>query len=360
MRLIIDIGHPGHVHLFRPFAVKMAKEGHNVLFTCRQKEFVTELLTFYGFQFINLGKHRKNKLNKILGLFIFEIRLLAISLKFKPDIFLSHGSFYAAHIAWLIRKPHISFEDTFNFEQIKLYKPFTKIILSSDYQQPDLGKNNIRYKGYHELAYLHPNQFKPDIRVLNELGIDKDERYVIIRFVSWNATHDSGHKGMSLENKIKTVKEFIKICKVFISSEKDLPEELKKYKFPLAPEKMHDVLAFASLVFGESATMVSEGVVLGTPGIYLDNTGRLYTKEQQEKYDLVYNFSESEIDQEKAIEKGIELLLNKSLKKDWEFKKNKMLSEKIDVTAFLIWFVENYPKSVKIMKENPDYQLRFK
>ena len=37
-----------------------------------------------------------------------------------------------------------------------------------------------------------------------------------------------------------------------------------------------------------------------------------------------------------------------------------MLADKIDVTAFLVWFVENYPQSFQIMKENPDYQLRFK
>jgi len=37
-----------------------------------------------------------------------------------------------------------------------------------------------------------------------------------------------------------------------------------------------------------------------------------------------------------------------------------MLSEKIDPTAFLIWFMENYPGSVKIVKNNPEFQSRFK
>ena len=37
-----------------------------------------------------------------------------------------------------------------------------------------------------------------------------------------------------------------------------------------------------------------------------------------------------------------------------------MLADKIDVTAFLAWFVENYPGSAKIMKENPDYQQNSK
>jgi len=36
------------------------------------------------------------------------------------------------------------------------------------------------------------------------------------------------------------------------------------------------------------------------------------------------------------------------------------LLDKIDVTAFLVWFVEYYPKSAKIMKENPDYQYNFR
>ena len=37
-----------------------------------------------------------------------------------------------------------------------------------------------------------------------------------------------------------------------------------------------------------------------------------------------------------------------------------MLSEKIDLTAYLTWFLENYPESFKIHKEEPEYQERFK
>jgi asparagine synthase (glutamine-hydrolysing) len=60
------------------------------------------------------------------------------------------------------------------------------------------------------LAYLHPTYFTPDKSILNELNINENEKYVIIRFVSWNATHDFGHKGISYENKLKAIKEFEK------------------------------------------------------------------------------------------------------------------------------------------------------
>ena len=55
---------------------------------------------------------------------------------------------------------------------------------------------------------------------------------------------------------------------------------------------MDDAIASASLLYGESATMASEAAVLGVPAIYLDNTGRCYTREEEEKYGLVFNFTE--------------------------------------------------------------------
>jgi hypothetical protein len=259
-----------------------------------------------------------------------------------------------------MHKPHISFEDTFNLEQIRLYKPFTRAILTGDYPHPLKSRKVVRFPGYHELAYLHFNRFTPDENVIKELGLHADEPFIIVRFVSWTASHDFWHLGISLANKIAAIDIFSTHSRVFISSELPLLPELEKYRFPLPPYRMHHAMAFASLIFGESATMASEGAMLGIPGIYLDNTGRLYTREQEEKYNLVFNYTEKYEDQQKAIEKGIELLHTDGLKKEWKKRRDKMLSEKIDVTSFLVWFIESYPDSHRIMKENPNYQYTFK
>lgn len=360
MKILVDIGHPAHVHLFKHFAWEMQERGHNILFTCRDKEFEIQLLTNYGFKFINFGKKYKSTLGKILGMFIFDFKELMVSLKFKPDILISHGSIYAAHAAWFLRKPHISMEDTYNFEQIRLYLPFTKHVLTSDYEIPLKSKKLIKYAGYHELAYLHPNHFTPNKSVLNELGINQGEKYVIIRFVSWNASHDIGHKGISYENKLKAIKEFEKYAKVFISSEGKLPQELEKYRIKIKPERMHDALAFSSFIFGESSTMAEEAAMLGVPSIYITTNNTLYTLHLERDYDLIFNYSETEEDQLKAIEKGVELLKSEGLKNEWLVKRNKMLAEKIDVTSFMVWFIENYPKSKRIMQGNPDYQYIFR
>lgn len=148
--------------------------------------------------------------------------------------------------------------------------------------------------------------------------------------------------------------------KVFISSESELPVSLKPYQLIIPPYRIHDAIAFASLLFGESSTMAEEAAMLGTPALYIYNNSTFYTTHLENKYQLMFNFSESEEDQIKAVELGKNLLSEPKTKADWAIKRQKMLNEKIDVTAFLIWFIEKWPDSYKIMKENPGYQERFK
>ncbi len=355
MKILIDIGHPAHVHLFRHFAQEMTKKGHKFLFTTREKEVAVHLLKHFGFDFVSFGKPYKSLPGKLFGLVKFNLKLLKVSMRFKPDLFISAGSFYASHISFLMHKPHITFEDTGNMEQVKLYLPFSEVILVPKAFHKDLGPKQIRYSGYHELAYLHPNQFKPNSDILKQLCVEKDETYIVIRFVSWNASHDAGQVGFSLERKIELVQKISKYGKVFISSEGDLPAELEQFRVGISPEYIHDAMAFASLYIGEGATMASECAALGTPAIYV-NSITAGTLEEQENYGLLYGFRSSD----GVIEKALEILKNPEEKKKWKSRQKKMLSEKIDVTAFMVWFVENYPESKDIMKKDPDYQDRFK
>jgi uncharacterized protein len=310
-------------------------------------------------QYIPYGKPFKNSIGKIFGLFQFDTHLFKISRKFNPDLFFSHGSIYSSHVAFLMHRPFITFEDTGNMEQILLYKPFSKVILTPHSFKRNLGKKQIRFNGSKELAYLHPNYFKPDPNVLYELGVQPDEKYVLLRFVSWNASHDIGHKGITYKNKIAAIIEISKYAKVFISSEAELPADLKKFQIKISPEKILDVMYFAQLLYGESATMASECAVMGTPAIFINNASISYTKEQEEKYSLVYNFSESKEDQIQALNLAIDLIRTPDIKNIWRVKSKKMIEDQIDLTAFMIWFVTNYPSSIEKLKKEPGFSKTF-
>ena len=219
---------------------------------------------------------------------------------------------------------------------------------------------NISYKGYHELFYLHPKYFTPDPSILKEIGINQFESFFVLRFVALKGHHDAGHSGIVYGQKKRLIELLKPYGRIFITSEEEIEPEFEEYRLPIAPEKIHTLMYYATMFLGDSQTMTSEAAVLGTPAIKCNSfAGRLSVpNEIEHKYKLCYSFPPEDFD--KMVEKIKALLRFPHLKQEWQHRRKKMLSEKIDVTAFLVWFVENYPVSAKIMKENPDYQWNFK
>jgi len=290
MRYLIDIGHPAHVHIFKNIVLDMQNRGHEFFFTVREAENETILLDKYNFSYHIIGCKRKGTVNKIIGIFIFSWRIFRIGLKFKPDIFLSHGSMYAGYASFIFRKPHIALEDSGNMEQIRLSLPVSNAILSPDILPVDLGAKQIRYRGYHELMYLTPKYYVQDSSVFSLLGIPRGTPYAIIRFVSWEASHDIGKSGLSSDEKIDLINFLSGRVKVFISAERQLSEELDPYRIDIPFDRMHDVLANALIYIGEGATMASEAGILGIPSFYVSNIKRCYIDDQI-KYGSVYKYS---------------------------------------------------------------------
>jgi predicted glycosyltransferase len=359
MTIAVDINHPADVHFFKNFIWAMEKRGHDILTTATEKDVSFKLLNNYGFEYVNLGSYGNSLIKKLLNVPVTDLKMYKAVKSFKPDIFVGLGSIRAAHLSKMFRSPCIAFENTeHSTGQYFLYAPFTDVICTPSCFKKDLGKKQIRYRGYKELAYLHPTYFTPNPAVLDEIGLSKDDTFIILRFVSWSASHDVGQHG--IKNKIELVRVLEKYARVFITSEGQLPKELEKYNIKVSPEKLHDLLYYASLYIGEGSTTASECAVLGTHAIYV-NTLRLgYTDEEEEKYNLVYNFSEGKTMEKQAFDKALELLKNNNLRREGKRKRERLLKDKIDVTAFMVWFIENYPESFYKIKENPEIQLEFR
>jgi hypothetical protein len=123
---------------------------------------------------------------------------------------------------------------------------------------------------------------------------------------------------------------------------------------------MHQILANAEFLICDSQSMSIEASMLGVPSIRFSSfAGRISVLEELEhRYELTFGVNPSE--PQKLFKKLEELLMNKNLGVDFQERRRKMLKDKIDVSAFIVWFIENYPESVQIMQENPEYQDRFK
>ena len=340
---MIDILHPAHVHFFRNFIKEMEKRGHEILVTARKKDVALDLLRLYKIKHHVLSELKPGRLNMILELIQRDIRFIRLARKFHPDITIGLMGATISTTNPFLKSKCIVCWDT----EHSIFTNFFAFLLSDVVITPDCyeGKvfkihgKKIGYTGYHELMYLHPNKFKPNPAILKKAGLKKNEKFFIIRFVSWHASHDSGDEGFA--DKMSFVKELEKYGRVLITSEDKLPKEMERYRIKVPADKLHDLLAFSNLYVGESATIASEAACLGVPAIFLSTSKRGYTNEQERKYGLVFNFSE----QEKAMKKALELLERKNLKQEFMEKRRRMLKDKIDSTSWLVDFVEGYYKN---------------
>ena len=282
---------------------------------------------------------------------------------------------YTTIAAKLCGVKHIIIDDTEHAaEQVKVLSNRAEAILLPECFWFQLRKDEIRFPGNIELHYLHPKRFCP-APVWDLLGIEKGTRFAIVRFVKWDAWHDTQLVGgFSLEQKRELIKRLSKHLRVFISSESELPTDLEPYRIHIPIERMHDVQAAAALFVGESATMASESVVLGTPAIYIDEVGRGYTDEEAREgllwmYRPVPNRSALKSDEPSWISGGVKECIDKAEeiasaefdRETYAKRHEAWMATKIDCTGFLTYFIEGYPATVKEVKNaDEEFWRRFK
>jgi predicted glycosyltransferase len=336
MRLLFDLGHPAHVHLFRNLIKRVTCEGGDVLAASRDKDVTVDLCKAYEIPQRVLSRAYSG--NFITGFREFvqrTVKLLRIAQRFKPDALLG-TSMSIGPVGRIMRRPSFVFNED-DAAYVPLFANFvypacTHVVTPDCLKHEDYGAKHLMYPGYHELAYLHPDHFKPDPAVPRSIGLDIDKPYYIIRFVSLKAHHDMRAGGLSFEAAKKLVNMLSNHGRVLITTEGQLHDEFKNYQFPLPPEKLHDVLAFASMYIGDSQTVSIEAAVLGVPGMRCNTfVGRITCLEELEKkYGLTVGFLPGETDM--LIAKTQEWIADlENVKRQMQTRRTKMLEEKINL-----------------------------
>ena len=344
MKVLFDIGHPGHVHYFRFVIKELQEKGHEVIVTARQRDIIFSLLDFYKIPYINRGNGSNTRFGKLFYMLKADMLLLKKCFNNKPDLFISFSSPYAAQTAWLLNRPHIAVNDTEHTDKIHslfTYK-FSKYVLTPSSYQNDLGKKHLKFNNIMEGIYLNEKVFTPDISIYEDLNIKQYQPFVFIRFVSWNAHHDFGHSGLNLESKRRLIQILSRKYIIFISSEDKMPEEFKSLEIRIAPEKMHSVLYYASLFVGESGTMASESAYLGTPSVYINSLPLMCYLKLEQKYNLLKHFSSSE----GVVEYVKEIIKDEELKDNAKFNSTVMKKSFINANNFFSDLIINFPKSI--------------
>jgi len=366
MKLLIDILHPAHVHVFRNLAAELNARGHEVRFTLREKECARELLDAYGIPYEILSRQRRGT---ALALEMAErtIRLCQVVARFRPHFLagiMGPSIAVAGRLRRLAGDPVRTaiFYDTEMATVTNWFAyPLADYVCTPDcYHRPVRG-HHLTYPGYHELAYLHPGRFAADPAVVRAAGLDPDQRYFVVRFVSYGASHDIGTTGMTMAHKRALVRLLAERGRVVISSEGPLPADLEPLRLAIPAAAIHHILAHASLLVGESATMASECAVLGVPAVYISPVGRGYTDEQETRYGLVFNFTGGRF-------RGDWLSAVRGLADDPDLRaraqaaRTRLLEEKIDTTSWMLDFfaaegAQHFPAAADPQRPAPVSQM---
>ena len=361
MNILIDINHPAHVHLLRNAYKILEDKGHQVIVAVKEIPSAMKLLDLYSIPYVNIGKKNDALGKKGLDQLAYDRRLLKLARQHHIDLGIG-SSINIPHVSKMSRMKNIILDDDDDAAEplfVKFGHPFADAILTPS-AITRKSKKAVYVASYHELAYLHPNRFVPDPCVLRDAGVEEGEPYFILRFNAFKAHHDIGAEGLSIENKHRLVNSLKSKGKVLITTERDIDDEFKPYQLKVSPEKAHSLMYYATMLVGDSQTMTSEAAVLGTPAVKCNSfAGRLSVpNELEQKYGLCYSFLPEQ--HEAFFAKIDELLSMPDLKGEWQLRRKRMLADKIDYSGFMVWFIENYPESQRIMQESPEYQSRYK
>lgn len=331
MRVLIDVLHPAHVHVFRHFRSQLLDAGHEVLVTARDKEVVVELLEADGIEHHVLSVQRSGSAALASELVSRTTKLVRLARRFRPDVLTGIMGPSIAPAGRILRVPSVVFYDTelATVTNRWVYPMASAVCTPDSYAGPVRG-NHVTHPSYHELAYLHPDVFEPDPGRLVDFGITPP--FSLLRFVSWEASHDVGERGLALDQKLALVERMRDVGQVVVSSEGPLPPELEPLRLRGPASEIHHVLAAASLLVGESGTMSSEAAVLGTPAVLFAPRGA-GVFDDQERYGLLHRIrSYSVADALETIDRTLgdpQALVDG---------RRRMLEEKIPLTPWMLDF----------------------
>ncbi|MFC4989440.1 DUF354 domain-containing protein [Saliphagus infecundisoli] len=356
MKVVLTIQHPAHVHFFRHAIGELEAGDDEVFVFARENDLAVPLLERYGIAHEVLAGPPSSMAGLAAVQATYELRLLRRARAIEPDVMAAIGGVAVAHVAPLVGARSVVFVDNEGVASHRLMAPFADVICTPRRFEGDFGEKHRRYDGYHELAYLHPDRFEPDPDALRERGVEPDDRYFLLRFRRWDALHDVGEAGLSRAGKRRLVSELADRGTVYITSTDPLPDAFEPYRLPVAPERIHDLLYYADLYAGDSATMATEAAVLGTPAVRVQSfAGR--DRDMSNFRELAgYGLLRSTPDEDRAIDSA--LALADAPPGRQSARRDRLLAEKIDVTEFLVSLLRAQNRSGDGRSSHPRPRIR--
>lgn len=342
MKYLIFTNTPAHVHLYKHAVRKLDDRGHDVLVLGRRYSCTEDLLEYYDLPYRIYGTLDTTKYSLFRQLPKHYLGAFRAARRFDPDCIFGYGG-YAAHTGFVVRTPTMLILDSepTTLDHI-VSRPFARAIFTPHAFEKDLGAHHYRFRGFKELAYLHPDIYEPSVDIRDALDLGPDERYVLLRFNAFGSHHDIGHSGFSVAQRRDLIERLGESGTVLVSDEggeMDL-ETTDARPFDLHPALVHDAIADAHLLVTDTQTMATEAALLGTPAIRSNSFvsgSDMGNFRELGRTGLIYNLEAFD----EVLDTALDILSDDDVKDTWRRKRDEYLTDKVNLTDLILEVAAN-------------------
>lgn len=275
MKVWFDCTAAAHPVVLRPVIERFRERGDEILVTARENGETVGNLDRLGIPHVVVGEHGgAGKFGKAWALGNRSARLARPVWKFRPDLAVAHGSVDLAVLSKVFFIPSAQMQDyEFAGLQRKIaWRVAKRVLVPDSIPVERLVKAGakegklVRFPGLKEDYYLA--DFRPDLSVPEELGVDLERVLVIVRPPPENAAYHADNP--LYEEVIDRLAVAENVTAVIIPRTPSQGERARAKNSPnlIVPERAVDaqtLIAFADLVVSAGGTMNREAVALGTP-----------------------------------------------------------------------------------------------
>jgi predicted glycosyltransferase len=290
LKIWVDLTNSPHVLVLRPVIDVLRADGHDVTVTARDFAQTLALLERYKMPHKAIGRHRgEKKLAKGVGLLSRSAALWHFARGKGFDLAIGHGSNDVTVAAKLLGVPSVTmFDYEWAKEQHSINCRFAARTIVPDAIDPRVldqyGANGkvYQYPGLKEEYYLA--DFEPDERVLDELGLDRAKKLVLLRTPPDVSLYHR-HENALFPQLIERLAADSEVQVVALPRTPEQRAELKKaaHSNIVIPDGAIDgpsLVALVDAVIGAGGTMNREAVALGTP-VWTTFAGRIGAVDRQ-------------------------------------------------------------------------------
>jgi len=267
LKIWIDLTNSPHINFFQPFIELWKSKGEETIITSRKLANTIELIEQNGWKHKEIGGHAgKNLLNKMLYFPLRVFSLYKFLKKNKPDIAISHSSFYSPVAAFLLKIPSLYINDNEHAKGNYFAFVFATLVIFPEALKERYSGRIFRffckidfYSGIKEGIYLSQK------KIFSDVEPSRKYKNIFIRLEPSTAQYYKGNNS-NLDSSIKDLSK--KYFIYLLPRNNDQIQHYKKLnleniKIISKPLSLEEIYGKCDVFIGAGGSMTREFAVLG-------------------------------------------------------------------------------------------------